>query len=156
MHTKQNAPTNTSPPMNLLGPILYKFPPPWVTQRFPGWFKWDFKEYWKIRFSQMAKVYVPVVMDYWKGLFRTYTTTIVLKTLLESEAPQLQKHTGPRSFQIWIWHPKNWPNPTGLGVPSNFCFIKFLPKCITEAPEPHRPPWTQGQGRGCRTSLSNY
>ena len=36
----------------------------------------------------MAKVYVPVVMDYWKGLFRTYTTTIVLKTLLESEAPE--------------------------------------------------------------------
>ena len=23
-------------PMNLLGPILYKFPPPWMTRHFPG------------------------------------------------------------------------------------------------------------------------
>ena len=30
--------------------------PPWVTQHFPGWFKWGFKEYWKVMFSQMTKV----------------------------------------------------------------------------------------------------
>ena len=26
--------------------------------------------------------------------------------------------------------------PTKLGVPSNFCFIKYPPKCTAEAPEP--------------------
>ena len=48
-------PTHPPPPMNLMGPILYKFSP-WVTRQFPGWFKWGFKEYWKVRFSQMTKV----------------------------------------------------------------------------------------------------
>ena len=28
-----------------------------------------------------------------------------------------------------------------IGVPSNFCFIKFLPKSTPEAPEPHRAPF---------------
>ena len=43
---------------------------------------------------------------YWKRLFRTYTTTFVLLTQIEREAPQLQKDSGPRSFQIWIWGPQ--------------------------------------------------
>ena len=50
---------------------------------------------------------------------------------------------GPRSFQIWIWGPKRWPTLTKSGVPCNFCFIKFLPKCTAEAPE---TPCTRGWG----------
>ena len=45
----------------------------------------------------------------------------------------------PRFFQIRIWDPKSWPTPTKLGVPCNFCFIKFSPKYMVEAPE---APWT--------------
>ena len=71
MHTEQNAPflqlfihkqplphplPQTPPPsMNLFGPIFYKFPPPWVTWCFTGWFKWGFKEYWKVRWSHLTK-----------------------------------------------------------------------------------------------------
>ena len=33
---KHTLPHTQTPPMNLLGPILYKFPPPWVTQHFPA------------------------------------------------------------------------------------------------------------------------
>ena len=70
MHIEQNAPFlqlfhhkhslphsshTPPPPMNILGPILYNSPP-WVTQCFPWWFKWGFKEFWKVRFSQMTKV----------------------------------------------------------------------------------------------------
>ena len=43
---------------------------------------------------------------------------------------------------------------SNLGVPSNFCLIKFPPKCTAEAPEPHRVPLLGpldpgGQGIGC-------
>ena len=70
-------------------------------------------------------------------------------------------HTGPRSFQIWIWGPIRRPTPTKLGVPGNFCCLEFLPKCTPEAPEPHRAPLLGpldpgGQGRRCPTSPNSY
>ena len=128
---------------------------PWMTRHYPGWFKWGFKEYWNVRFSQMTKVCWdsqtlvwrgPVVMHYWNGLFRTYTAAIVLQTLLESEAPQLQKHTRPRSFQIWIWHPKKWHTPTVLGVPSNFCFKSFCQNAPLRLQNPTWPTLDPGSG----------
>ena len=100
MHTKENAPflqlfpnkhplphplyNTPPPPMNSLRTLLYKFPP-WVT----GISHDDSNEVLQ-SISQMIKVCwdsqkappgqcpVPVVMHYWKGLFRTYTTTIML------------------------------------------------------------------------------
>ena len=48
-------PHTSPPPMNLLEHILFKLSP-WVTRHFPGWFKWGFKEYWKVRYSQMTIV----------------------------------------------------------------------------------------------------
>ena len=51
---------------------------------------------------------------------------------------------GSRSFQIRIWGPIGWPTPTQLGVPCNFCLIKYPPKRTPEAPEPHWAPWTPG------------
>ena len=29
-----------------------------------------------------------------------------------------------------------------MGLPSNFCLIKFLPKCTADAPEPHQARWS--------------
>ena len=38
--------------------------------------------------------------------------------------------------------PKKVTNPTKSGAPCNFCFIKFLPKCMAEAPETPYTPFT--------------
>ena len=88
MYTEQNAPPfsphphTPQPPMNLLWPILYKFSP-WVTRHFPGWFKWGFKEYWKVRFSQMTKVC-------WDSqtLFDCWTDLVAHLLLLKSSMPK--------------------------------------------------------------------
>ena len=166
MHTEQNAPPfsplphTPPPPMNLLGPILYKFSP-WVTWHFPGWFKWGFKEYWKVRFSQMTKVCWDSQTLAWRGpsgpsrpmpcpcghallkgpIQNQHYNYCVINSSWKWSNTAPEAHNGPRSFQIWIWHPKKCPTPTVLGVPSNFCFIKFLPKSTPEAPEPHRAPF---------------
>ena len=63
-----------------------------------------------------------------------HTSFLFLKKTFEVGGPQLQKDTGLKSFWIQIWFQINDPFP--LRVLSNFCLIKFMPKCTTEAPEP--------------------
>ena len=74
---------------------------------------------------------------------------------MRSEAPQYQKNMGTRSFQIQIWGPQRWPTTTKLGVPSNYCYTKFLSKCTIEAPELHLVPFWPPLDPGVGYRVSN-
>ncbi len=93
----------------------------------------------------------PDQVDHWEGVLQFCWINFP-----ENDWPQLQKHMGPRSFQIQITGPKMWSAPTKTGLPYNFCFIKFLPSCKVEAEDApqtlFRAPltlgaWLQGQLR---------
>ena len=69
MHTEQNAPFLKLFPHkhpSLIPPTTH----PTTTHEFIGAFY--------IQITPLGDPSIPVVMHYWKGLFRTYTTTIVL------------------------------------------------------------------------------
>ncbi len=68
----------------------------------------------------------------------------------ENDWPWLQKHTGPRYFQIWIMGPKIRSTPTKMVLPYNFGFIKKFPSLTVEAVDApqtlFRAPLTLGVG----------
>ena len=101
----------------------------WVTRRCPGWFKIGIKNSLETQDLIWYQKYVGIASPCGHAL-----------QLLFYKIPLKLSLTGPRSFQIWIWGPIRWPTPTKLGVPINFCFIEFLPKCTPEAPEPQQGP----------------
>ncbi len=66
---------------------------------------------------------------------------------------------GPRSFQIQIRDLKIWSALTKMGVPYNFCFMKFSPNWTVETAEapqtPFRAPLTLGVGAWGRIPAMN-
>ena len=138
----------------------------WVTGHCLGWFKWGFKNriLMQVEFYHSIMLRLPDIglpgpcrplqvnaLSLWPCTIWNMHHNFCVKTPLESEWPWLQKHTGPRSFQIQIWGPKRCFTPTKLGV------IKCPPKRTPEAPEPlqanpFRPPGPWRQGIGCPTS----
>jgi hypothetical protein len=93
----------------------------------------------------------PDQVDYWEGVLHILHKNIVP----ENDWLWLQKHMGPRSFQLQISGPKIWSAPTKTDLSYNFCFIKFLPS-LTVADEDalqtlFRAPCPRGSTPGAET-----
>ena len=125
--------THPTTPHEFFGAYFIQIPS-WVTQCFPGWAKWGFKEYWNVSFSHVTKVcwdsqtlaqigpFQPNALSLWsctieRAYFEPTLQLLCYKLFLKVRHHAPEAHR-PRSFQIWIWRPKKWPTPTVLGCPA--------------------------------------